>query len=215
MFSDQIIAYAKQFSELESDLLRELNRAAHLRLLQPRMLSGHMQGLLLSLICKILSPINVLELGAYSGYSTIVLAEALEHPQARLHSIECNEELADFIEPFVQKSQAAERVILHYASALEILPSLLQEYPFQLVYIDADKREYPDYYRMIVPYLSKGAVIIADNTLWSGKVVMSSEREKDAQCAAIHRFNQLVAEDDSVEQIILPIRDGLTLIRKK
>lgn len=211
---EELIAYARLCSTPESPLLRQLDRAAHLHLLQPRMLSGHLQGQLLRMLCQMLNPERVLELGAYSGYSTIALAESLIRPSAQIHSIEYNDELSDFIEQFRQQSSSGDKIIMHYGKALDLLPSLLARESFQLVYIDADKREYSDYYRLITPSLPSGAVLLADNTLWSGKVIHPSSK-KDPQCAGIQAFNELVAHDPSVEQVLLPIRDGLTIIRKK
>ena len=210
---EALYEYARLHSSPLSPLLQNLERQAHLRLLQPRMLSGALQGLFLQMFCSLLKPQNVLELGAYSGYSTLALAEAVG-PTARVHSIECNDELAPFLNEFIAQSPAGERITLHFGRALDLLPEVMRTYPFDLVYIDADKREYPQYYELIAPLLRSGAWIIADNTLWSGKVLDPNPDPKDLQGQGIRTFNRLVAQDSTVRQLLLPLRDGLTLIQK-
>lgn len=215
MIEEYLYTYLEKYSSPPSPLLQELWRMAHVKLLQPRMLSGALQGKFLQLLCQMISPERVLELGAYSGYSTIALAEALSSPTAQLHSIECNDELALFLQPFLDQCPRKEQVFMHYGRALDLLPVLLEAHQFDLVYIDADKREYVDYYELILPALPSGAVILADNTLWSGKVLKAETGCKDPQCSGIMAFNKRVAQDSRVEQVLLPLRDGLTLIRKR
>lgn len=206
--------YALSQSSPESSLLKEVQRAAHIRLLQPRMVCGHQQGLLLRMLTKLISPKYVLELGAYSGYSTIAIAEALEKEDAQIHSIENNDELAPFLDHYIAKTSAPHKIVMHYGKALDIIPQLVSKYPFQLVYMDADKREYPLYYDALIDLLPQGALIIADNTLWSGKVVSPTPLGKDKQLDGILEFNSKVKNDSRVEQLLLPIRDGFTMIRK-
>lgn len=206
---DYILAH----STPESALRAELARAAHVRLIRPRMLSGHLQGNVLAMLVKLMDAKYVLELGTYSGYAAHCMAEALPEG-GEVHTIECDDEMEDFIRRYIDKAPYAQRIKLHIGDAMELIPQLLSRYAFDIVYMDANKRQYPDYYRMIMPHLSSGALIIADNTLWDGKVV-GSVKESDVQTQAILEFNQMVQDDPRVENLILPMRDGLTLIRVK
>lgn len=154
----------------------------------------------------------VLELGAYSGYSTIAMAMALEPVAGEIDSIECDAEMIHFLSPFVARSGCAERIHIHHGQALELMPALLAQHDYDIVYIDANKRQYPDYYQLLRKQLRPGAIILADNTLWDGKVTAPSSHH-DLQLEGIQHFNELVAQDSGVEQLLLPLRDGLTIIR--
>ena len=237
----------------EPEYLHQLWRATNLHLNYPRMASGHLQGRVLAMLVHMIRPRRVLEIGTFTGYSTLSMASALE-PGAELHTIEINDEQEDFTRPWLENSPWADRIHFHIGDALEILrdpPSALHvreraitddsvkadvcsEHTapsltgragggsvFDLIFIDADKRHYCDYYRAVMPHLRPGGFIIADNTLWDGHVVAdslnttSSLNAKDSQTRGIIDFNDLVASDPAVERVILPLRDGLTLIRKR
>ena len=178
------------------------------------MLSGHLQGRLLKMLVQLINPRNVLELGTYTAYASLCLAEGLQNPSARVHTIEHNDEMEDFIHRSLALSPFGDRVVVHIGDALEVMQELLTQHPFDLVYIDADKRHYPSYYQLLIPALPSQALILADNTLWDGKV-LQSPTPKDAQTQGILDFNDLVAGDPRVEVVMLPLRDGLTLIRKR
>jgi len=178
------------------------------------MLSGHLQGRLLKMLVQLVNPRNVLELGTYTAYASLCLAEGLQNPSARVHTIEHNDEMEDFIHRSLALSPFGDRVVVHIGDALEVMQELLSQHPFDLVYIDADKRHYPSYYQLLIPALPSQALILADNTLWDGKVLQSPP-PKDAQTQGILDFNDLVAGDPRVEVVMLPLRDGLTLIRKR
>lgn len=164
------------------------------------------------MLIKLSGAQRVLELGAYSGYSTIAMAMALEPVAGQIDSIECDAEMIHFLSPFVARSGCAERIHIHHGQALELMPALLAQHDYDLVYIDANKRQYPDYYQLLRKQLRPGAIILADNTLWDGKVTAPSPHH-DLQLDGIQHFNELVAQDSGVEQLLLPLRDGLTIIR--
>ena len=205
--------YAQQYSSFEHPLLDELLRTAYVRLLQPRMVCGATQAGLLSMLIRLSGAKRVLELGAYSGYSTIAIAMALEPVAGEIDSIECDAEMIHFLTPFVARSGCAERTHIHHGKALELMPALLAQHQYDLVYIDANKRQYPDYYQLLRKHLRPGAIILADNTLWDGKVTTAPSPHHDLQLEGIQHFNELVAQDSGVEQLLLPLRDGLTIIR--
>lgn len=205
--------YILEHTTQESPLRREINRAAHVRLIRPRMLSGHLQGNLLQMLVRMLGARRVLELGTYTGYAAHCMAEVLPEDGV-VHTLECDDEMEDFIRHYIDKADYGHKIQLHIGQALDLLPRLLQAERFDLVYIDANKREYPEYYRTIVPHLSSGAIILADNTLWDGKVVQPV-KESDVQTQRILEFNRMVQDDPRVENLILPLRDGLSLIRVK
>lgn len=212
---DEIVErYLQEHSSPEPPSLRHLQREAHVHLLQPRMLSGHLQGRLLKMLVSLVNPRNVLELGTYTGYASLALAEGLTLPQATVHTIEQNDEMEPFIRRALADSPWGSRVVLHIGDALQILPTLLQQVVFDLVYIDADKRQYTAYYEHILPHLPSGALLLADNTLWDGKV-LQYPAPHDAQTQGIMSFNDQVATDPQVEVVMLPLRDGLSLIRKR
>ena len=166
------------------------------------------------MLVQLVNPRNVLELGTYTAYASLCLAEGLQNPSARVHTIEHNDEMEDFIHRSLALSPFGDRVVVHIGDALEVMQELLSQHPFDLVYIDADKRHYPSYYQLLIPALPSQALILADNTLWDGKVLQSPP-PGDAQTQGILSFNDLVAGDPRVEVVMLPLRDGLTLIRKR
>ena len=195
----------------EDDLLKELNRQTHLKVLQPRMLSGHFQGRFLSMISKMIQPTSILEIGTYTGYSALCLAEGLKKG-GKLTTIDKNAELEAFVRNFFEKSAYSENIEFVIADAMEYIPSINQS--FDLVFIDADKGNYLNYYKLVIDMIPSGGYILADNVLWSGKVIdEKSMNDKDTK--AIMEFNQFVMNDYRVENVLLPIRDGLFLIRKK
>lgn len=203
---DYILAH----SDVEPDYLAKINRDTHVKMINPRMCSGHYQGRVLSMFCKMINPRKVLEVGTFTGYSALCIAESLPE-NGFLHTIEVDDELEDFILENFKKSPFADKIKLHIGKALEIIPTI--DETFDLVFMDADKREYWDYFEMVLPTVNQGGFIIADNTLWDGKVI-EEVHPNDKQTIEIIRFNDLIAKDDRVERVILPIRDGLTIIRK-
>ena len=202
--------YVLTHSDKEPDYLAKINRASHLRLINPRMLSGHFQGRVLSMFCHMIQPTTILELGTFAGYSALCMAESLPE-NGVLHTIESDDELEDFIKQNFNRSEHAKKIELHIGDALKVIDSL--DISFDLAFIDADKREYCAYYEAILPKLNKGGYILADNTLWAGKV-LETVNGNDKQTIEIIRFNNLIAEDKRVTKVILPLRDGLTIIRK-
>lgn len=203
--------YILSHSDAEPEYLAKVNRATHLRMINPRMLSGHLQGRVLSMFCHMMQPKRVLELGTFTGYSALCMAEALPD-DGILHTIECDDELEDFILDNFSGSEHGHKIRLHIGDALPEIEKL--DELFDLVFIDADKREYLAYYEAVLPKLRQGGFILADNTLWDGKVLKPVE-PNDKQTIEICRFNDFVATDPRVEKVILPLRDGLTVIRKQ
>ncbi len=204
--------YILQHISPEDDYLHRLFRDTHLSLLRPRMASGHLQGQLLRMFTQLLQPLTVVEIGTYSGYSALSMAAGMT-ADATLHTFEVNDEQEDFTRPWLEGSPYPPRIVLHIGDVATLLPQLDLP-PIDLVFLDANKRDYVDYYHLVMPRLRRGGVILADNTLWDGHVV-DSAYDRDAQTLGIRRFNDLVAADDRVEKVILPLRDGLTWIRKK
>ena len=204
--------YIEAHIDPEPDYLSRLDRDTHVSLLNGRMCSGHLQGRLLTMIARMISPMRVLELGTFSGYSALCMAEGMPKGST-LHTIEASDELQDFIEAHLAQApeDIRQKIVCHYAPALEVLPSLGKD--FDMVFIDADKREYPDYYRTVLPMVRPGGYILADNTLWDGHVVETGHHHP--QTAGVMEFNRIVAADPSVEKVIIPLRDGLTIVRKK
>ncbi len=203
--------YVCQHTTEEDNLLKELNRQTHLKVLQPRMLSGHFQGRFLSMISKMIQPTSILEIGTYTGYSALCLAEGLKKG-GKLTTIDKNPELEEFVRNFFEKSAYNENIEFVIADAMEYIPSINQS--FDLVFIDADKGNYLNYYKLVIDMIPSGGYILADNVLWSGKVIdEKSMNDKDTK--AIMEFNQFVMNDYRVENVLLPIRDGLFLMRKK
>jgi predicted O-methyltransferase YrrM len=202
--------YLKTHSTPASEALQWLERQTHLRTNHARMLSGHEVGSLLAMISRLARPANILELGVFTGYSTICLAEGLAEG-GTIHAIEINDELEDLIREGYGKAGIAGKVQLHFGDAKEIIPTL--DCRFDLVYIDANKREYPDYYNLVFDKVVPGGLILADNVLWDGKV-LQEPMPQDAQTRGIAAFNDMVAADPRVEVFILPVRDGLSVIWK-
>ena len=209
---EELEDYILKHIDAEGDDLRRLNRETHLYHLRPRMCSGHLQGRMLKMMVRMIRPQHILELGTFTGYSALCLAEGLADDSCRLDTIEIDDELEDFIRAHFDASPLAPRSNLHIGDARDVLPTI--EGDFDLVFIDANKREYCQYYEMVFPRVASGGFIIADNTLWDGKVV-DWGKKLDAQTEGILRFNDMIAADDRVEKVILPIRDGLTIIYKK
>lgn len=202
--------YIIQHISKEPELLEKLNRAAHQDLLYPRMVSGHLQGRILSMLCHMSKPKRILELGTFAGYSALCMAEALSEG-GELHTIEINDELEMFSDTFFEQSQDRDKIFTHIGDALEIVPTIPGFFDF--VFIDANKRHYVDYYHLIIDRVPSGGYILADNILWDAKVVQDVA-SKDKQTQGIIAFNKMVQEDDRVENVILPIRDGMMLLRK-
>jgi predicted O-methyltransferase YrrM len=209
--SKKIDQYVCEHTSPETELLSDLNRQTHIKILQPRMLSGHFQGRLLTMFVKMIQPKHILEIGTYTGYSALSFLEGLDD-SAKITTIDCNIELEDFTRSFFEKSGKAHQIDYRLGDASEILPLIDPDYDF--VFIDADKNNYLNYYEFVVEKMKSGGYIIADNVLWSGKVCDNS-LNFDKDTLAIDEFNNFVQNDPRVENIMLPIRDGLTVIRKK
>jgi len=195
----------------ESALLRDIYRETNLKLLNPRMASGHIQGRLLKMLVTMIRPQMILEVGTFTGYATLCMAEGLPEG-GRIHTVEIDDELEDFILNGFKKSPYSDRIELHIGDALKVVPGLGLK--FDLIFLDGEKREYPEYYSSLLEYLKPGGYMIADNTLWDGHVV-DSEYDSDPQTVAVRKFNDMVRADERVEVAMIPIRDGLTIIRKK
>jgi len=207
---DNILNYSISKSEKESKLLNDLYRETYLKVLNPRMVSGHYQGRILSFISKIMSPKKILEIGTYTGYSAICLCEGLDNDGV-LHTIDHNKELVEIQNKYFKKANLTNKIVQHSGDAKNIIPSIDEE--FDIVFIDADKESYPEYYDLIINKVRSGGIIIADNILWSGKILENVEKV-DQATKSIIKFNNKVIKDDRVMNIILPIRDGLNIIRK-
>lgn len=208
---EKIENYVNAHTSPESGILSELNRQTHIKVLQPRMLSGHLQGRTLSMLSKIIQPKRILEIGTYTGYSAICLAEGLQE-NGELITIDRNYELEEMVNSYVEKAGFSKQIKMKVGNAMDIIPTLQKE--FDLVFIDADKSNYSNYYDLLIDELPKGAVLIADNVLWSGKVV-DATKKNDVDTEALKVFNAKIQADDRVENVLLPIRDGLMMIRKK
>ena len=204
----EIEDYILHHIDPEPEYLRQLNRDTHVNCLYANMCSGHLQGRLLKMFVRMIAPRNILELGTFTGYSALCLAEGLPDGGS-VHTVEINDELEDFIRSHVEASDVADKVHILFGDALELLPALDTEW--DLVFIDANKRNYLDYYNLVLPHVKPGGFIIADNTLWYGKVTDGSH---DAQTKGILEFNDFVAADKRVEKVMVPLRDGLTIIYK-
>lgn len=204
-----IFEYIEQHSSAESDVLKQITRSTHLEVINPRMLSGHVQGRVLSMLSQMIQPKRILELGTFTGYSALCLAEGLTE-DGELVTLEHNDEMEDAIRRNLGLSPLGEKVKLVIGDAKESLQRLKGE--FDLVFIDADKKEYCDYLDLVLPLMRKGGWILADNTLWDGHIV-DPAYDKDRQTVALRAFNDRVAQDKCLEKVILPLRDGLTIIR--
>ena len=207
--SSELENYVEKHSENEPPLLADLNRETYQKVLLPRMLSGHFQGRVLSMLSKLIRPINILEIGTYTGYSALCLAEGMED-SGFLHTIDIKEELVDLQRKYFDKSPWGKQIVQHLGQATDIIPLL--DIKFDLVFIDADKENYLNYYEMIVPKMNKGGIILSDNVLWSGKV-LEELNPKDSSTAVLLKYNKRLQEDPRVETVLLPIRDGLTISR--
>lgn len=200
--------YVQQHSEQEPELLQQLARETHLKVLQPRMLSGAYQGRLLALLSKLIAPKHILEIGTYTGYSALSLAEGL-NPNGRIDTIDINEELQEMQRRYFDASGFGKQIFQHIGNASDIIPTLSGM--FDMVFIDADKEQYPLYFDLIIDRVPSGGMIIADNVLWSGKVMNKAD---DEATQALQVFNKKMVDDTRVETLILPVRDGITLLRK-
>lgn len=209
--SEELDSYITQHSEDEPALLAELNKETHQKILRPRMLSGHFQGRVLSMIAKLIRPKNILEIGTYTGYATLCLAEGIQ-ADGIIDTIDNNEELVDFQKKYFEKSGYSKQIHAHLGDALNIITTLDKKY--DLVFIDADKDNYINYFNLILPKMNSGGIILSDNVLWSGKI-LEEVKGNDKTTQILLAYNKLLKENDKIETVLLPIRDGLTLSRVK
>lgn len=207
--SQELEDYIEQHSQNEPELLVQLNRETYQKVLQPRMLSGHFQGRVLSMLSKLIRPLTILEIGTYTGYSALCLCEGMQEGGV-LHTIDIKEELVDFQRKYFDKSVWGNQIHQHLGDALDVIPTL--NLKFDLVFIDADKENYIHYFHLIVPMMNKGGIILSDNVLWSGKVI-EAIKDNDLTTKILLEYNQLLKNDARVETVLLPIRDGLTVSR--
>lgn len=203
-------AYILEHIDAEDDLLYQLSRYTNLKAVHPRMLSGHLQGKILRMLTLMIKPETVLELGTFTGYSALCMAAGLP-PGGIIHTLEANDEIVEIAYKFIGQSEYASKIKIHVGDAREIIPSF--NLSFDLVFIDAEKSEYLDYYHLVFDKVNQGGFIFADNVLWSGKIL--DKNENDNFTKGIKQFNDFIKNDNRVEKVILPIRDGLTIIRKK
>ncbi|NRB53696.1 MAG: O-methyltransferase [Saprospiraceae bacterium] len=206
---DPLTQYCEALSTPPSPLLQALERETHLKTLAPQMMSGHLQGQLLQLLCQLKQPKQVLEIGSFTGYATLYMAAGLPE-DGILHTVEANPELEYLIQKYIDQAKLQDKVHLHIGKAEEVIPQLPGKFDF--VFLDAGKLDYPLFYDLVIDRVNPGGLIIADNVLWSGKVVQE-QRDKDTE--ALHAFNQMVQDDPRVNNLILPIRDGLLIAQKK
>lgn len=209
MLTEEMLEYSIQHTTEENVLLKELNRETHLKVLYPRMLAGHMQGKLLEMISSMIRPKCVLEIGTYTGYSAICFSKGLM-PGGLIHTIEQLPEHEEMILRYFKKAEVESKIKLHIGDAIDVIPSI--DEVLDLVYIDADKENYLNYYNMVFDKVRSGGYILADNALWGGKVMEISSNDKETQ--GIVEFNDFVQQDERVENILLPFRDGLMIVRK-
>ena len=207
--SQELEDYIEQHSEKEPQHLAALNKETYQKILLPRMLSGHFQGRVLSMLSKLIRPVNILEIGTYTGYSALCLCEGMQD-EGQLHTIDIKEELIDFQRKHFDKSPWGKQIVQHLGEAIDIIPGL--DLKFDLIFIDADKENYINYFEMIVPKMNKGGIILSDNVLWSGKVLEPLQKN-DLSNKILLEYNQLLKNDPRVETVLLPIRDGLTVSR--
>jgi predicted O-methyltransferase YrrM len=211
LFNPQVIDYCLQHTSPEDDILKQVSRETYAKVLMPRMLSGHLQGKTLELFSKMIQPRAILEIGTYTGYSAICMARGLA-PGGKLITIDINAELEPMVRDFFEKSGLSSKIEYKIGNALDIIPQLKGN--FDLVFIDADKINYINYYEMIVEKVNSGGIILADNVLWSGKVFLQKEEKISKDTQAIVDFNLMVQEDPRVENVLFPIRDGIMMARK-
>lgn len=207
--SQDLEDYIEQHSEKEPELLAQLNKETYQKILLPRMLSGHFQGRVLSMLSKLTRPVNILEIGTYTGYSALCLCEGMQE-SGTLHTIDIKEELIDFQRKYFDKSPWGSQIVQHLGEAIVIIPTL--DLKFDLVFIDADKENYLNYFELIVPKMNKGGVILSDNVLWSGKV-LEPLQPNDLSTKVLMEYNDLLKNDPRIETVLLPIRDGLMVSR--
>ena len=207
--SQELEDYIEQHSEKEPVLLAALSKETYQKILLPRMLSGHFQGRVLSMLSKLIRPLNILEIGTYTGYSALCLCEGMQE-KGQLHTIDIKEELVDFQRKHFDKSPWGNQIVQHLGEAVTIIPTL--DIKFDLVFIDADKENYLNYFELILPKMNKGGIILSDNVLWSGKV-LEPLHPNDLSTKVLMEYNQLLATDARIETVLLPIRDGLTVSR--
>ncbi len=208
LLNPQLSKYTEQHTSPESDVLKELNRETNAKIMMPQMLSGHLQGRFLSMISHMIKPKSILEIGTYTGYSAICLAEGLQE-NGMLHTIDINEELTTLVKSYLAKANVQDKVKCYVGNALEIIPTI--EDQFDLVFIDADKINYANYFDLVIDKVAPGGYIMADNVLWSGKVV---DEKKDKDTAALDTYNKKIHADARVENVLVPIRDGVLIARK-
>lgn len=204
--------YLLSHTDPEPEYLATINRSTHLKVLNPRMLSGHLQGRVLAMLSQMVQPRRILEIGTFTGYSALCLAEGLTS-DGLIHTVEADDELEDLIRSNISSSPFAANVVVHIGDARQLIPTLEAE-EFDLVFIDGDKREYQEYLELVLPRVRKGGFLLADNTLWDGKV-LTEGATKDHQTEAIMNFNNRLTADQRVDKVMLPLRDGLTMIRKR
>ncbi len=208
--SEELEDYAALHSANEPELLKALNKETHQKILQPRMLSGHFQGRVLSLLSKLVNPRHILEIGTYTGYATLCMAEGLQK-DGTIDTLDNNEELFDFQRKYFDMSPYGKQIFQHLGNALDIIPTLNKK-KFDLVFIDADKENYINYFNIVVPLMNKGGIILSDNVLWSGKV-LEPVKPNDKSTKVLLEYNKMLKEDARIETVLLPIRDGLTVSR--
>ncbi len=207
--SEDLEDYVAFHSQNEPELLAQLNKETYQKILLPRMLSGHFQGRVLSMLSKLIRPISILEIGTYTGYATLCLCEGMQE-NGMVYTIDIKEELVDFQRKYFDKSPWGSQIVQYLGEAIDVIPTI--ETKFDLVFIDADKENYLNYYELIVPKMNKGGIILSDNVLWSGKVV-EPLKEGDLSTKILLEYNQRLKDDIRVETVLLPIRDGLTVSR--
>ena len=207
--SQDLEDYIEQHSENEPALLAELNKETYQKILLPRMCSGHFQGRVLSMLSKLIRPLNILEIGTFTGYAALCLCEGMKE-NGQLHTIDIKEELVDFQRKYFDKSPWKNQIIQHLGEAVDVIPTL--NLKFDLVFIDADKENYINYYHLMLPKMTSGGIILSDNVLWSGKVVAPLQKN-DLSTKILLEYNLLLKNDPKIETVLLPIRDGLTVSR--
>jgi len=207
---EDIDSYTANHSESESELLKRLNQETWEKILNPRMLSGHIQGRILSMLSHMIQPKNILEIGTFTAYSTLCFAEGLA-PEGHIDTIDINEELQPIVNKYINESGYSKNISCHIGNAIEIIPNLNNNY--DIVFIDADKSNYSNYFNLVFDKLNKGGYIIADNVLWNGKVTQPVN-ENDIDTKAIVEFNEMIQNDPRVQNVLFPVRDGLMIVRK-
>lgn len=209
LVSSEIEAYIQAHTTAEDEVLKALNRQTHADILMPQMLSGQVQGTFLKMITQIFQPKRLLEIGTFTGYTAICFAQAMPE-DGLVHTIDINEELENIIQKYIKSAGVEKKIILHIGNAIKIIPTLEEE--FDMVFIDADKINYSNYYQLVMDKLRSGGIILADNVLWSGKII---DKIKDKDTKALDDFNKLVQNDVRVDNVLISIRDGIMMIRKK